>query len=104
MKAFWIWLKQQLINLVLVFSKKVYITTEKVKKCDKNKDGYISLTELLSPFAEKYKVIRKIYDFVGKYIYFINIPVDKVLLLDEDKDGKITIQELWKYIKSLKKQ
>lgn len=100
---FWIWLKKQLINLALVFSKKVYIPTERVKKCDKNKDGYISLTELLSPLAEKNKIIRKIYYFVGKYITFVNVPVDRVLSLDENKDGKITANELWNYIKSLKK-
>lgn len=100
---FWIWLKKQLINLVLTFSKKVYIPTEKIVSYDKDKDGYISLIELLSPFAEKNKIIRKIYKFVGKYITFINVPVDKVLSLDEDKDGKITANELWNYIKSLKK-
>ena len=100
---FWIWLKKQLINLVLVFSKKVYIPTEKVNKCDKNKDGYISLTELLSTLAKKSNIIRKIYYFVGKYITFVNVPTDKILSLDEDKDGKITANELWNYIKSLKK-
>ena len=100
---FWIWLKQQLINLAMLFTKKIYILIEQVKKYDKNKDGFISLIELLDPFVEKYKIVAKISNFVGKYIFFINIPLKNILSLDEDKDGKITIKEIWKYIKTCKK-
>lgn len=100
---FWIWLKQQLINLAVLLSKKIYISNEQVKKCDKNNDGFISLTEILEPFVEKHKVIKKIYNFINKYVYFINIPTDKILSLDEDKDGKITVKELWNYIKTCEK-
>ena len=103
MKAFWIWLKQQLINLVLLFSKKLYISTEQVKKCDKDNDDYISLIELLDPFVEKYKIVAKISDFIVKYIWIINIPTKNILSLDEDKDGKITLNEFWKYIKTCQK-
>ena len=92
MKKFW-------INLLLAFTKKIYITTSKIIDLDKNKDNYISLVEILEPL-KKHKVVCKIIKFVDKWLYaFINVPVDKILLLDEDGDNKITVNEIWRYIK-----
>ena len=92
MKKFW-------INLLLSLTKRIYISTNKIIELDKNKDEYISIVELLEPLKD-HKVVCKIIKFVNKWLYaFINVPVDRILLLDEDQDDKITLNELWRYIK-----
>lgn len=94
------WLKKVIINLMLAFTKKIKVSIKTIKKADKNGDGYILMKEILEPFKD-YKVVRKIIDFVDKWLFmFLSVPVARLVELDEDKDGYISIAEIWKYIKN----
>lgn len=96
---FWDWLKKIIINLMLVFTKKIKVSINAIEEADKNEDGYISMKEILEPFKD-YKVVCKIIKFIDKWMFmFVNVPVARLVELDEDKDGFISIAEIWKYIK-----
>lgn len=98
-RTFWDLLKQFFINLLITFTKKIKVSLSSIKKADKDKDGYISLVEILESFKD-YKVVCKILNFIDKWLFmFMNIPVKRLVELDEDKDGFISIAEIWKYIK-----
>ena len=99
---FLIWLKKIFINFLLLFTKKIYIPTEKIKELDKDNNGNISLEEILLPFAN-FKIVKRILNFIIKFVPTISIKLEKVLAIDTDKDGKITLKEFWNFIKSFKK-
>ena len=101
---FLIWLKKILINLSLLFTRKIYIPTETIKKLDINNDGSISLEELLLSLSDKAKIIKRILNFVIKYVPTISVKLDSVLSIDTDKDNKLTVKELWSFLKSLRKK
>lgn len=100
---FLIWLKKIFINFLLLFTRKIYIPTETIKKLDKDSNGSISLEEILLPFADKFKIVKRILTFVIKYVPTISVKLDSVLSIDTDKDNKITLKELWYFVKNIKK-